>query len=73
MCLRYLDFTLLPLIFFHYRPNTSFVDIVKVMGRGLLLENETCEDYDYPCFWCVCVSMCARVHMHVCTHVLNTT
>lgn len=60
MCLKCLAFTLLPLIFFHYRPNNSYVDIVKVMGRGLLLEDETCENYDYPCFWgvCVCVRVC---------------
>lgn len=51
MCLKCLAVTLLSLIFFHYRPNYSYVDIVKVMGRGLLLENETCEDYDYPCSW----------------------
>ena len=77
MCLKCLAFTLLPLIFFHYRPNNSYVDIVKVMGRGLLLEDETCENYDYPCFWgvCVCACVCVCAHtsasMCVCMRVLN--
>lgn len=66
MCLKCLAVILLSLIFFHYRPNNSYVDIVKVMGRGLLLENETCEDYDYPCFGGGGRGVCA--HAHVCMH-----